>query len=68
MACPAGATIRQRDSTSKPSGALSPDEFDFSRMQDQVPFRVVPRWFGHSLSLPPDSGIGIGATKWTGGQ
>ena len=70
MAAPAGTTIRQKGSISKPSGALSSDAFDFSRMQDQleVPCRVVPRWFGHSLSLPPDSGIGLGATERTGEQ
>ena len=47
-----------------PSGFFSSDAFDFSPMQDQlgVPYRVVPRCFGHSLSLLPDSGIGLGAT------
>ena len=26
----------------------------------------MPLWFGHGLSLPPDSGIGLGSTKRTG--
>ena len=42
--------------------------FDFRRMQEQLEFpdKVVPRWFGHCLSLPPDSGIGLGSTERTG--
>ena len=39
--------------------------FDFGQMQEQLDFpdRVVPRWFGHGLSLPPDSGVSLGSTE-----
>ena len=41
------------------------DTFDFGQMQEQLDFpdRAVPRWFGHGLSLPPDSGVGLGSTE-----
>ena len=44
------------------SGIVPTDSFDFGRMQVQLEFpdRAVPRWFGHGLSLPPDSGLGLG--------
>ena len=37
-------------------------------MQEQLEFpdKAVPRWFGHGLSLPPDSGIGLGSAERTG--
>ena len=36
-------------------------------MREQLDFldRVVPDWFGHGLSLPPDSGVGLGSTERT---
>ena len=36
-------------------------------MQEQLDFpdKVVPGWFGHGLSLPPDSGVGLGSTERT---
>ena len=44
------------------------DTFDFGKMREQLDFpdRVVPDWFGHGLSLPPDSGVGLGSTERTG--
>ena len=40
--------------------------FDFGWMQDWIAFpdKVVPRWFGQDLSLPPDTEIRPGATEW----
>ena len=47
---------------------FSSDTFDFRQNQEQLEFpdKVVPRWFGHGLSLPPDSGVGLGSTERTG--
>ena len=65
MAAPVGATVGLRGSGSKVPGIFSEDEFDFGQMQEQLDFpdRVVPSWFGHCLSLPPDSGVGLGSTE-----
>ena len=54
-----------RRSSLKPSGAFPSDMFDLGRMQDRLEFpdKVVPRWFGHSLALPPDTGMHPGATE-----
>ena len=51
-----------------PPGFFPSDAFDFRQMQAQLEFpdKVVPWWFGHSLSLPPDSGVGLGSTERTG--
>ena len=48
-----------RGSSLKPSGVLPSDNFDLSRKQDRLEFpdTVEPRWFGHSLSLPLDTGM-----------
>ena len=68
MAAPVGATVGLRSSSSKVSGIFPSDTFDFGQMQEQLDFadRVVPDWFGHGLSLPPDSGVGLGSTERTG--
>ena len=65
MAAPVGATIGLRVSGSKVPGIFSTDTFNCGQMQDQLDFpdRVVPRWFEHGLSLPPDSGVGLGSTE-----
>ena len=49
----------------KSSEVFPSDTFDFRQMQEQLDFsdRVVP---GHGLSLPPDSGVGLGSTERTG--
>ena len=64
MTAPAGAAVGRGSHGLESSGILPTDMFDFSRMQEQLECqdKVVPRWFGHSLSLPPDSGIGLGTT------
>ena len=68
MAAPVGETIGLCGCGSKSSGVFPSDVFDFRRMQEQLEFpdKVVLRWFGHILSLPPDSGIGLGSTERTG--
>ena len=68
MAAPAGSTIRLCGRGSKSSGVFPSDACDFRRMQEQLEFpdRAVSQWFGHGLSLPPDSGIGLGSTERTG--
>ena len=68
MAVLAGATIGLYSCGAKSSGIFPTDTFDFGRMQEQLEFpdRVVPRWFGHGLSLPPDSEIGLGSAERTG--
>ena len=68
MAAPVGATVGLRGSGSKISGIFPTNTFDFGQMQEQLDFpdRVVPVWFGHGLSLPPDSGVGLGSTERTG--
>ena len=65
MAAPVGATVGLRGSGSKVPGIFPADTFDFGQMQEQQDFpdRVVPSWFGHGLSLPPDSGVGLGSTE-----
>ena len=62
-----GATIGLRGSGSKISGIGPTDTFDFGQMQEQLDFPdgVVPDWFGHGRSLPPDSGMGLGSTDRT---
>ena len=64
MAAPVGATVGLRGSGSKVPEFFPADTFDFGQMQEQLDFpdRVVPSWFGHGLSLPPDSGVGLGST------
>ena len=59
MAAPVGATIGLCGHGSKSSRVFPSDAFDFRRMQEQLEFpdKVVPQWFGHGLSLPPDSGM-----------
>ena len=59
MAAPAGATVGLRGHGLKSSGVFLSDTFDFCRIR-------LPRWFGHGLSLPPDSGVGLGSTERTG--
>ena len=51
-----------------PPGGFPSDAFDLRWMQEQLEFpdKVEPRWFGHGLSLPLDSGVGIGSTERTG--
>ena len=68
IAAPAGATIGLYSRGAKSSGIFPKDAFDFGWMQEQLEFpdRAVPRWFGHGLSLPPDSGIGLGSAERTG--
>ena len=63
-----GATVGLRGRGLKSSGEFPSDTFDFRQMQEQLEFpdKLVPRWFGHGLSLPPDSGVGLGSTKRTG--
>ena len=55
----------QSRSSWKPSGALPSDTFDLGRTQDWIGFpdKGEPRWFGHSLSLPPETGMRPGTTK-----
>ena len=52
-------------SSFKPSGVLLSDRFDIGQTQDrsEFPDKVEPRWFGHSLSLPPHMGMRSGTTK-----
>ena len=65
---PGGGDRRTAWRGSKSSGGFPSDAFDFRRMQEQLKFpdKVVPRWFGHGLLLPPDSGEGLGSTERTG--
>ena len=67
MATPAGATVGLCGRGSKSSGVFPSDAFDFRQMQEQLEFPdKVVQWFGHSLSFPLDSGVGLGLTKRTG--
>ena len=61
-------TVGLHGSVSKVSKIFVSDMFDFGQMREQLDFpdRVVPGWFGHGLSLPPDSGVGLGSTERTG--
>ena len=47
------------------SGALAPDMFDFGRRQHhlELPDGGKPRWFGHGLSLPPDTDMHPGTAE-----
>ena len=65
MAAPVAATIGLRGSGSEVPGFFPADTFDFRQMQEQLDFpdRVVPNWFGHGLSVPPDLGVGPGSTE-----
>ena len=66
MADPAGATVGLRGCGLKSSGVFPSDMLDFRQDQLEFPDKVVPRWFGHGLSLPPDSGVGLGSTERAG--
>ena len=63
-----GATVGLRGRGLKSSGVSSSDTFDFKQIQEQLdlPNKVAPRWFGHDLSLPLDSGVGLESTERTG--
>ena len=54
-----------RGSSWKSSGAIPSDRFDLGQMQDRIGFldKGEPRCFGHSLSLPPDTGMCPGTTQ-----
>ena len=70
MAAPVGETIGLRGSGSRVPEICPTDTFDFGQMQEQLAFpdMAVPRWFGHGLSLPLVSGVGLGSTETLYGQ
>ena len=65
MAAPVEATVGLHGSGLKGPRIFPTDTFDFGQMQEQLDFpdRVVLSWFGHGLSLPKDSGVGLGSTE-----
>ena len=72
MAAPAGATVGRYSRSPESSRIFPTDTFDFGRSTSDG-FRtdadkVIPRWGGHGLSWPPDSGIDLGSAERTRGN
>ena len=72
MAAPVGATGRGYSRCPEYSVIFLADTFDFGRsisdgLRTDVD-KVMPRWSGHDLSWPPDSGIGFSLDGRTQGS
>ena len=72
MAAPVGATVRGYSRCPEYSEIFPADTFDFGRsisdgLRTDVD-KVMPRWGGHGLSWPPNSGIGLRSDRRTQGS
>ena len=68
MAVPAGETVGRYNRSPESSGIFPTYTFDFGRLtSDGLQMdanKVMPRWGGHGLSWPPDSGIYLDLPEW----
>ena len=72
MAAPAGATVRGYSPCPEYSEIFPADTYDFGRSildgRHTVVDKVMPRWGGHGLSWPLDSGICLSTDGRTQGS